>query len=97
MDEHAERVRKIAAAVKGFHATKQKFRIDHGHTNSTRNQSSKGKAIIDTSKMNHVLSVDPEKRTMVVEPNVPMDRLVEAALVYDLVTLVLMDFPGVCI
>lgn len=95
MDEHAERVRKIAAAVKGFHETKQKFRIDHGSTNSTRNQRSKGNNVINTSKMNHVLTVDTDKRTILVEPNVPMDRLVEATLAHDLIPLVIMDFPGV--
>lgn len=95
MNDHVERVRKIAAAVKGFHETKQKFRIDHGHTNSTRNQAAKGKHIVDTSNMNHVLAVNLESRTILAEPNVTMDRLVEAALAHDLIPLVVMDFPGV--
>lgn len=85
----------MASAVRGFFASKQKFRIDHGSTNSTRYQGFSAKqSVVYTSDLNNVLSVDPEQRIAVVEPNVPMDRLVEATLAYNLVPPVVMDFQA---
>lgn len=51
--------------------------------------------VIDTSNLNHVLDIDLEKSVAWVEPNVPMDRLVEATLPYGLVPPVVMEFPGI--
>lgn len=51
------------------------------------------KTVVDTSRLNHVVSVDAERRTALVEPNVPMDRLVEETLKYGLVPPVVMEFP----
>ncbi|KAF2768015.1 FAD binding domain-containing protein [Teratosphaeria nubilosa] len=97
MDRHHSEVAKIAASVKSFHDRGERFRIFHGSTNSTR-KSAIGrdpKKVVDTSRLNHVLSVDPESQTALVEPNVPMDRLVEATLDYGLVPPVVMEFPGI--
>lgn len=51
------------------------------------------RTVVDTSRLNHVVSVDVEKMTALVEPNVPMDRLVEETLKYGLVPPVVMEFP----
>lgn len=96
LDDHAKSLEDISAQVKHFHSQKQKFRINHGSTNSTR-QSSKGAHILDLSSLNRVLKVDPQKKTAFVEPNVPMDRLVEATLPYGLVPPVVMEFPGITV
>lgn len=53
--------------------------------------------MIDTSSLSHVISVDLEKRTALVEPNVPMDSLVKATLAYGLVPPVVMEFPGITV
>ena len=47
---------------------------------------------VDTSRLNRVLYVntDPEDSYALVQPNVPMDRLVEATLEYGLVPPVVM-------
>ncbi|WPG99450.1 delta(24)-sterol reductase [Acrodontium crateriforme] len=97
MERHQKEVDLIAASVKGFYDRKEKFRIHHGSTNSTR-KSALGrdpKKVVDTSRLNHVLHIDVERRTALVEPNVPMDRLVEATLPYGLVPPVVMEFPGI--
>lgn len=92
---HKDAVKGIADSVRGFYERNEKFRIFHGSTNSTRNvQRDK---MVDTSSLSHVLSVDTEKRTALVEPNVPMDRLVEATLEYGLVPPVVMEFPGITV
>lgn len=96
LQHHATSVQDISAKVKEFYFQKQKFRINHGSTNSTR-QTSKGAHILDLSSLNRVLNVDPIKKTALVEPNVPMDRLVEATLPFGLVPPVIMEFPGITV
>jgi FAD/FMN-containing dehydrogenase len=53
--------------------------------------------MVDTSAMNHVLSIDVDRRTAVVEPNVSMDKLVDATLKYGLVPPVVPEFPGITV
>lgn len=94
--EHKEEVAQISKSVRSFYDRKEKFRIFHGSTNSTRKSamSKDPKKVVDTSRLNHVVSVDTEKMTALVEPNVPMDRLVEETLKYGLVPPVVMEFVG---
>ncbi|UNI18140.1 hypothetical protein JDV02_004429 [Purpureocillium takamizusanense] len=93
MERHKQAVGKIAAAVRGFFERKEPYRIFHGSTNSTR--PSAGARVVDISALSHVVSVDRAARTALVEPNVPMDRLVEATLRDGLVPPVVMEFPGI--
>lgn len=53
--------------------------------------------MIDVSHLSHVLRVDTKARTVLVEPNVPMDQLVEETLKYGLVPPVVMEFPGITV
>lgn len=94
---HKKAVDDISASVRQFYERKEKFRIFHGSTNSTRSSAAKGNRIVDTSKLSHVLKVDIETRTALVEPNVPMDRLVEETMKYGLVPPVVMEFPGITV
>lgn len=82
LGEHQKEVENISHSVRSFYERKEKFRIFHGSTNSTRKSamSKDPKKVVDTSRLNHVVSVDTEKNTALVEPNVPMDRLVEETL-----------------
>lgn len=97
MAHHQKAVDDISRSVKGYYERKEKFRIFHGSTNSTRPFAAKGSRFVDTSKLSHVLKVDAQKRTVLVEPNVPMDRLVEETLKYGLVPPVVMEFPGITV
>lgn len=94
LTQHNAAVEKISANVRQFYEQKEKFRINHGSTNSTRN-TAKGKNIINIGQLSHVLEVNPSTQTAWVEPNVPMDRLVEATLKHGLVAPVVMEFPGI--
>ncbi|TAQ90369.1 hypothetical protein B7494_g1320 [Chlorociboria aeruginascens] len=95
MEQHNASVSQIAAAVRSFHSRNEKFRISHGSTNSTRPRPTGN--TISTSSLSHVLAVDVERQTALVEPNVPMDRLVEATLKYNLIPPVVMEFPGITV
>lgn len=93
MDLHKKAVARIAATVRQFYDKKEPYRIFHGSTNSTR--PFRRDRVVDISKLANVLSVNTKTRTVLVEPNVPMDRLVESTLKYGLVPPVVMEFPGI--
>jgi Delta24-sterol reductase len=97
MERHNKAVAAIAADVRRFYDRKESFRIFHGSTNSTRSSPFRRNRMIDTSGLCHVLKVDREKRTALVEPNVPMDRLVDTTMKYGLVPPVVMEFPGITV
>jgi delta24-sterol reductase len=95
-EQHQKTVEAISASVREYYSRKESFRIYHGSTNSTRSLTSK-KNLVNTSSLSNVLKVSPETKTCLVEPNVPMDRLVEATLRYGLVPPVVMEFPGITV
>ncbi|KHN99047.1 FAD binding domain-containing protein [Metarhizium album ARSEF 1941] len=95
MERHTQAVAKIATAVRGLFDKKEPYRIFHGSTNSTRPRPRAGARIVDISALCNVVGVDRTTRTALVEPNVPMDRLVESTLRHGLVPPVVMEFPGI--
>jgi Delta24-sterol reductase len=96
MERHRQAVRLIAATVRGYFEKSVPFRITHGSTNSTRPARLKSKSrLVDISALKNVLEVDTARRVALVEPNVPMDRLVESTLRHGLVPPVVMEFPGI--
>ncbi|KAK2757327.1 hypothetical protein FQN54_004841 [Arachnomyces sp. PD_36] len=97
MDQHNKSISSIAAKVREYHRQNTPFRIYHGSTNSTRHVSFAQGGVIDTSNLCHVLEVNREARTVLAEPNVPMDQLVNATLPHGLVPPVIMEFPGITV
>ncbi|EPE24478.1 FAD-binding protein [Glarea lozoyensis ATCC 20868] len=97
MDAHDQAVSKIASQTGVFYSRKEPYRIYHGSTNSTRKSQYELDRLIDTSRLNHVLKVDTNNKTALVEPNVPMDDLVQATLQHGLVPPVVMEFPGITV
>ncbi|KGQ05484.1 Delta(24)-sterol reductase [Beauveria bassiana D1-5] len=95
MEVHDAAVCLIAQQVQRFSEQQKPFRIYHGSTNSTRTSQRRADNTIDTSQLTHVLSVDAAAKTALVEPNVPMDALVDATLAHGLVPPVVMEFPGI--
>lgn len=95
MERHKKAVSLIASTVRSFYDRGESFRIFHGSTNSTR--PSHNRRVVDTSDLSHVLKIDKAAKTALVEPNVPMDRLVETTLKYGLVPPVVMEFPGITV
>ena len=98
MERHKQVVSTVAAAVRGYFERSESYRIFHGSTNSTRPRPKPGQPaarFVDISALNNVLSVDRASKTALVEPNVPMDRLVEHTLRHGLVPPVVMEFPGI--
>ncbi|KAK2761148.1 Delta(24)-sterol reductase [Arachnomyces sp. PD_36] len=97
MEQHSAAVSRIACRAQEFYARKQPYSIYHGSTNCTRQSTKTPENTIDTSKLNRVLSVDVERKVVLTEPNVPMDRLVEATLPHGFIPPVVMEFPGITV
>ncbi|KAF2172956.1 hypothetical protein M409DRAFT_62599 [Zasmidium cellare ATCC 36951] len=97
MEAHQQAVAAISSRVKTFYDKEVPFRLYHGSTNTTQQRKIDPNKVIDTSKLNHVLKVDTEKMTCLVEPNVAMDELVEATLPYGVLPPVVMEFPGITV
>jgi delta24-sterol reductase len=97
MDAHQSSVESISSRVRHFHESNTGFRVYHGSTNSTRHAHFDREAIVDVSALNHVISIDVEKWTAVVEPNVPMDVLVRETMKAGLLPPVVMEFPGITV
>jgi FAD/FMN-containing dehydrogenase len=53
--------------------------------------------VVDISALNNILEIDEVPKTAVVEPNVPMDKLVQATLARGMVPPVVMEFPGITV
>ncbi|MCJ1285873.1 hypothetical protein MMC26_005215, partial [Xylographa opegraphella] len=88
-------VEKIAASVRHYFNRREPFRIYHGSTNSTRQTVHRPERMVDISSLSRVVKIDSQARTALVEPNVPMDRLVEATIKHGLIPPVVMEFPGI--
>lgn len=95
MQNHKNAVQRIAASVRHYFKRREPFRIYHGSTNSTRQAMQRHQNMVDISPLSRILKVDPNARTALVEPNVPMDRLVESTLKCNLIPPVVMEFPGI--
>ncbi|KAF2681208.1 FAD binding domain-containing protein [Lentithecium fluviatile CBS 122367] len=97
MEAHNSAVKSISERVRHFYEAKTAFRVYHGSTNSTRHANFDREAIVDVSALNNVISIDSEKRTALVEPNVPMDVLVRETMRAGLLPPVVMEFPGITV
>lgn len=95
MEHHTTIVDTIASEARRLYKLNESYRVFHGSSNSTRPRHGPGQNVIDISMLRNVLSVNVTEKTCLVEPNVPMDRLVEATMAYGLVPPVVMEFPGI--
>ncbi|KAK3716414.1 hypothetical protein LTR37_006564 [Vermiconidia calcicola] len=97
MEAHEAAVSAISTRVEAFYQAKTPFRLYHGSTNSTQHRKVDPNQMIDTSGLNHILGIDREKKTCLVEPNVAMDELVNAVMPHGLLPPVVMEFPGITV
>lgn len=79
-ERHQHGLGRFQAEVQDLYRRKQGFRIFHGSTNSIR-PAHQG-CVVNTSCLNRILRINPnpDAWTVLVEPNVPMDRLVDDTL-----------------
>lgn len=94
MEQHAEKVVEISSKARYFYDRCRGFRIYNGSTQCNREPSKTQTNTIDVRSLNRVLHVDTDKRVVLVEPNVPMDKLVAATLPHDLIPPVVTGLPS---
>lgn len=97
LDEHTIAVQQVQEQMQVFYAKEQKVKIYHGTTNSIRAQKFESGKYVDVSKLNRIIEVNQTEKYVLVEPNVPMDTLIEATLEYGLIPPVVMEFPGITV
>ena len=97
MEAHNESVAIISERVREFYAKKEPFRVYHGSTNSTRASARDRDNTVDTSNLADVLHIDRATQTCLVEPNVPMDKLLAATLREGMLPPVVMELPAITV
>ncbi len=95
--QHNLDVRKIQMQMENFYALRRKVKIYHGSTNSTRTQNFKKDEYVDVSQFDRIIEINTNEHYILVEPNVPMDKLVTNTLQHKLVPPVVMEFPGITV
>ncbi|XPS94009.1 hypothetical protein M3J09_003335 [Ascochyta lentis] len=90
---HADRVKAVSQTVRRYYEQNVPFRIFHGSSNSTR--AAARQEIVDISALKHVLRVDKERMTALVEPGVAMDSLVRTLIPFGVMPAVVPEFPGI--
>lgn len=95
--QHTAKVQNIQKQMQEFFARKQKIKIYHGSTNSTRAQKFEKDKYIDISDLDQVIEINTDEQYILVEPNVPMDKLVQETLRYNFIPPVVMEFPGITV
>jgi FAD/FMN-containing dehydrogenase len=97
MLNHNEKLNIIIDRVRVLNKYKQKAYIYHGSTNTTRTVNFTRDNIIDLSEFTEILEINTKEKYVVCEPNVPMDKLVDATLAQGVTPPVVMDFPGITV
>lgn len=97
LKQHSTDLKNIQEQMRSFFARKQKVKIYHGSTNSTRAQKFEKDKFVDVSRLDRVIEINTKEQYILIEPNIPMDRLVEATLPYRLVPPVIPEFPGITV
>ena len=95
--QHSIDLKNVQEQMKSFFDRKQKVKIYHGSTNSTRAQKFEKDKFVDVSRLDRVIEINTAENYALVEPNVPMDKLVEKTLQHRLVPPVVMEFPGITV
>ena len=85
MNTHKDTAAAIAAQVRQFYDQREPFRVYHGSTNSTRPSQRQKDRMVDISNLNQILEIDTQAKYALIEPNVPMDALVEGTLRHGMV------------
>lgn len=94
IEEHLQKVSRISQQIVEFRKLDKHIRFFHGGTNSTRTQINKLSSI-DISDLNQIIEINKKEKYIIVEPNVPMDLLLDATLKEELVPFIIPEFPGI--
>ncbi|RJO59227.1 FAD-binding oxidoreductase [Candidatus Parcubacteria bacterium] len=95
--QHDFKLARLRKQVRWFFDNQKQAWIYHGATNSTRQIKFEKDRLVDVSDFNRILEINPTEKFAVMEPNVPMDKLVSETLKFSLLPPVVPEFPGITI
>jgi delta24-sterol reductase len=94
---HNKTVRDVQRQVARFFERKQQARIFHGGTNSTRTPDIDRSKVIDISRLDRIIEINNKQKYVLVEPNVSLERLIDATLKHGLMPPVISEFPAITV
>lgn len=94
---HDIKVKSISYSIIRLINQREPVYFYHGSTNSTRTQENKNSRKVDISNLDEIIEINTEDKYILVEPNVPMDKLLNATLENNLLPLVIPEFPGITV
>lgn len=97
MEAHDRKVADIQNRVRYFYGKKRKIKIYHGGTNSTRPFERGTYQYVNVEDLNNVIEVNKDKKYAIVEPDVPLDKLIDATLKRGLIPPMVAEFPGITV
>lgn len=97
MEAHGRTVAAIAQRVKTLFEQRTPLCTDSSTAASSRSISEAGAGIVNTSNLNHVLHIDRDRQTALVEPHVTIAQLVEATILHELIPAVVPSFPSMTV
>ena len=99
LSEHNFKVKFLSQQIKDYSKFKsdKKLRFYHGDSHSTREENKKNYYWVNISDLDNVIEINKEEKYVLVEPNVPMDKLVTETLKQNLIPKIVMEFPGITV
>lgn len=94
--DHNRTVKVVQKRIGNFYKLNKRARIFHGSTNSTRHKLDNSE-YIDISNLNNILEVNSNKRYVLAEANVSLEKLVDATLAKGFIPPVVSEFPTITI
>ena len=94
MEDHNSAVGDIAACMAKFYDGQERFEVCHESANSIFSSQRSHENVVNMSNLKNTLKINSEKQTVLVEPNISMERLIEATLKHGLIPPVVIESPG---
>lgn len=95
--QHRDRVAEIAEKVQQARSEGKQPTIYHGSSHSVRPEEYASDEKIHVERLDHFISIDPDERTVVMEPDITMRELVDETLEHGLIPHVVPEFPTITV
>jgi hypothetical protein len=96
-ETHNAQIKVIAKQIATHFASDRakRLRFDHGSTLQLKHRDTEDYFSVDISQLNDIIEINPIEQYAIVEPNVPLDRLISQTLEVGLIPAVVPELPGI--
>ncbi|HYA98955.1 MAG TPA: FAD-binding oxidoreductase, partial [Ktedonobacteraceae bacterium] len=96
-ETHNAQIKEISRQITTYFASnrQKRLRFDHGSTVQLKRRESEEYFSVDISHLNDIIEINEDEQYVIVEPNVPLDRLLSYTLQAGLVPPVVPELPGI--